>query len=108
MNAAFIETGRDLAVQKEALGHGNFLKWIEAEFGLGERSAQNLMSMAQYVDANPQHAAVLKLVHHAAPNSTSAILRWLMVAGQVRSRNLTPGPLPFDGMKIIPAASRAD
>jgi predicted ribosome quality control (RQC) complex YloA/Tae2 family protein len=53
LNAAFIETGRDLAIQKDALGHGNFLKWIDAEFGLGERSAQHLMNVAQMIDSNP-------------------------------------------------------
>lgn len=60
LNAAFIETGRDLAVQKDALGHGNFLKWIEAEFGLGERSAQHLMNVAHLIDSNPNHGSDLE------------------------------------------------
>lgn len=60
LQAAFIETGRDLIQQKESLGHGNFLKWIDAEFSLSERSAQNLISMAKFVDSNPQHVAVLE------------------------------------------------
>ena len=29
-----IEIGRDLIDQKESVGHGHFLEWIEAEFGL--------------------------------------------------------------------------
>ena len=60
LNAAFIETGRDLAKQKEELGHGNFLSWIDAEFGMSERAAQHLMSVSGFVDANPNSCAVLE------------------------------------------------
>jgi cytochrome c553 len=31
---------------KEALGHGRFLRWIEAEFGMSERAARNFMGVA--------------------------------------------------------------
>ncbi len=40
-----IEIGRDLAEQKERLGHGHFLDWIAAEFNMSERSARNFMSV---------------------------------------------------------------
>jgi Protein of unknown function (DUF3102) len=46
LRAAFIETGRDLLAQKAALGHGQFLPWVEAEFGMSARSAQELMSIS--------------------------------------------------------------
>ena len=33
-----IEIGRDLALAKERLGHGNFLAWIDAEFGMSDQA----------------------------------------------------------------------
>lgn len=42
-----VEIGRDLIAVKEAIGHGNFLPWIEAEFGMTDRTARNFMSVAE-------------------------------------------------------------
>lgn len=42
-----IEIGIDLNKVKASLGHGHFLRWIEAEFGMAERTARNFMSVAQ-------------------------------------------------------------
>lgn len=42
-----VEVGNDLLAVKEALPHGQFLPWIKAEFGWGERTAQNFMSVAE-------------------------------------------------------------
>jgi gas vesicle protein len=41
------EVGNDLLAVKEALPHGQFLPWINAEFGWSERTAQNFMSVAE-------------------------------------------------------------
>lgn len=46
MEAAMLETGRDLARMKERLEHGNFLKWIKAEFAMTPRTAQKYMNAA--------------------------------------------------------------
>lgn len=43
---AIFDIGRDLLAMKEALGHGHFLAWIEAEFGMTPRTAQNYMQAA--------------------------------------------------------------
>src|SRR3954447_14910586 len=43
---AIIEAGRDLLAIKERLEHGSFLAWIEAEFGMTGRTAQNYMMAA--------------------------------------------------------------
>jgi hypothetical protein len=43
---AIIEVGQDLVTVKEALPHGQFGPWLKAEFGWGERMAQNFMSVA--------------------------------------------------------------
>lgn len=40
---SIIEVGRELIEQKKALGHGNFLPWIEAEFGMSADTAHNYM-----------------------------------------------------------------
>jgi hypothetical protein len=42
-----IEVGNDLLTAKEALPHGQFGFWLKAEFGWGERMAQNFMSVAE-------------------------------------------------------------
>jgi hypothetical protein len=42
-----IEVGNDLLAVKEALEHGQFGPWLKAEFGWGERTAQNFMSVAE-------------------------------------------------------------
>lgn len=45
--ADIIEIGRDLIAVKKALGHGHFLRWIEAEFGMAERTAQRFMNISE-------------------------------------------------------------
>jgi hypothetical protein len=43
---SIIEVGQDLVAVKDALPHGQFGPWLKAEFGWGERMAQNFMSVA--------------------------------------------------------------
>src|SRR6266404_1178418 len=42
-----IEIGNDLLAVKESLAHGQFGKWLRAEFGWGDRMARNFMSVAE-------------------------------------------------------------
>lgn len=44
--ADIVAIGNDLREIKAQIGHGNFLPWIEAEFGMAERTARNFMSVA--------------------------------------------------------------
>lgn len=46
-----IEIGIDLNKVKVSLGHGNFLRWIEAEFGMSESSAIRFMRVAAMYEA---------------------------------------------------------
>jgi hypothetical protein len=46
VNIEIIETGRDLKAVKDILGHGHFLHWIDAEFGMTDRTARNYMNAA--------------------------------------------------------------
>lgn len=42
-----IEIGRDLLAIKDRIGHGNFLPWIEAEFGMSMSSATRFMQVTE-------------------------------------------------------------
>jgi hypothetical protein len=42
-----VEIGRDLILIKEKVGHGNFLPWIDAEFGMSQPTALNFMRVAE-------------------------------------------------------------
>ncbi len=42
-----VKIGQELLAVKEALPHGQFLPWLQAEFGWAERTAYNFMSVAQ-------------------------------------------------------------
>jgi hypothetical protein len=44
---AVIEIGQSLAAVKERIGHGHFMAWIDAEFGMSDRSARRLMQTAE-------------------------------------------------------------
>jgi hypothetical protein len=44
--AAIIEIGRDLLAIKEHLKHGQFLAWLQAEFRMTDRTAENYMLAA--------------------------------------------------------------
>jgi hypothetical protein len=42
-----IKIGQELLVVKETLEHGQFLPWLQAEFGWSQRTAYNFMSVAE-------------------------------------------------------------
>jgi hypothetical protein len=41
------EIGLELIYAKKLIGHGNFLKWIDSEFQMNERTARNFMNVAK-------------------------------------------------------------
>ena len=41
-----IEIGKNLIEVKQSIGHGNWLPWLEAEFGWSQRTAYNFMGVA--------------------------------------------------------------
>jgi Protein of unknown function (DUF3102) len=47
---AVIETGRDLVAIKEKMPHGDFQLWIDAEFQMSPRTAENYMNAAKFVE----------------------------------------------------------
>jgi hypothetical protein len=50
---AFVEIGRRLLVVKTVEGHGNYTKWLEANFPLSPRQAQNYMKVAARLEQDP-------------------------------------------------------
>ena len=48
-----VEIGRELTEQKARLGHGNFLPWIEAEFGMSYQSANKFMLVFEKFGKSP-------------------------------------------------------
>jgi hypothetical protein len=71
-----MDTGRDLLAMKERLGHGLFLKWVEAEMGLTPRSAQNAMQAAAQLGAKSEtvsHLPPTALYKLAAPSTPSEV-----------------------------------
>src|SRR5262249_3541250 len=61
-----IEVGNDLLAVKEALPHGQFGPWLKAEFGWGERMAQNFMSVAERFGTKTEIIADLTIQPTAA------------------------------------------
>lgn len=73
---SIIEVGRELIDQKKALGHGNFLPWIEAEFGMSSDTAQNLMRISGEYGSNAEHVRHLSyraLIALSAPSTPHAV-----------------------------------
>ncbi len=56
---AILDIGRDLLAIKAKLGHGVFGKWIEAEFGMTKRTAQNYMALASTFGDKPEIISLL-------------------------------------------------
>jgi len=61
-----IEVGNDLRAVKDSLPHGQFNAWLKAEFGWGERMAQNFMSVADRFGAKTEIIADLTIQPTAA------------------------------------------
>ena len=57
-----IEMGQHLIEVKAAIGHGNFLTWLESEFGWGRSTAYRMMEVAEKFPN--LGTSVATLVHH--------------------------------------------
>jgi len=66
-----VEIGHELLQIKEALKHGQFTEWLDAELGLKRRSAENYMNAARLSETESASVALLPptaLYDLAAPN----------------------------------------
>jgi len=48
LKASIVDTGEDLIKYKDQLQHGDFIRWVEEECYLGERTAQRCMCAAEW------------------------------------------------------------
>lgn len=75
---SIIEVGRELIQQKKDLGHGNFLAWIEAEFGMSQDNAQRYMRIADEFGDNTarvRHLSFSAFAALAAPSTPEPVHR---------------------------------
>jgi hypothetical protein len=56
------EIGRRLAEVKRLVGHGNWLPWLEREFGWSEDTAERFIRVHEFVERLPDSASVRNLV----------------------------------------------
>ena len=86
-----IEIGRDLLLVKAQLDHGQFLRWLKAEFDWSERSAQNYMGAAALVTKSANVAdlpitTIYKLAAPSTPDATREAIIDRLDAGERLSR----------------------
>jgi hypothetical protein len=82
-----VAIGQDLIEVKEDLGHGRFLEWINAEFGMKEQSARNFMNVAKRFETkSPKFGdlPVSVLYELAAPSTPETVV------SQVQSGEIPP------------------
>ena len=77
IESSHLDTGRDLLTIKAKLDHGQFGKWLNAEFNMSERTAQNLMGLAEYANDKPATVADLPTtaVYKLAAPSTPKVIQ---------------------------------
>lgn len=67
-----VEIGRDLIAVKDRVERGSFLPWIEAEFEMGLRAAQRMISAATKYD-NVAYLNPAALYELAAPSTPEEV-----------------------------------
>lgn len=74
-----IEIGKDLIIAKEKCGYGNFERWLKAEFGMSQDSAQRFMNVAKTFGSEIPHSAVFdfsaKALYLLSAPSTPELVR---------------------------------
>ena len=76
VNEGVIAVGERLLIVKAKLPHGQFLRWVEAECGYSERSANDYMNIAKEFSQNPHRGADLSMRAQrllAAPSTPQAV-----------------------------------
>lgn len=73
---AVIDNGRDLTLVKQSMDHGEFTKWIDTEFSMTARTAQNCMLAAEWADGKSEivsHLPLTTIYMLAAPSTPKEI-----------------------------------
>src|SRR6266581_1868222 len=80
-----IQIGTDLQRAKELLGHGNFGPWLDTEFGLGRRSAEQFMAAARRFGSKSEivsHLPAGAVLELSAPSVPDELVE-RVIAGEV-------------------------
>jgi len=89
---SIFEIGCDLRMIKAQLTHGHFSKWIAAEFGMSERTAQRYMAVAERFADKPHLLAALpvRVIYAlAAPSTPSGFT-------DMKLCEIEDGPIPTE------------
>ena len=121
---SIIQIGLRLEEVKEAVGHGQFLNWLEIEFGWSDQTARNYIHVAEKFKnfLNLDHYATSALYLLAAPSTPDAVLdkaREMAINGQYISharaqellaqyREPKPEPAPEEEQSQPPEEERAE
>jgi hypothetical protein len=85
MRASIADTGCDLIEIKDQMPHGAFGRWIDAEFQMSERSAQNYMNAAKFLEGKTATVADLPpavIYALAAPSAPSDVVAEIVAAAE--------------------------
>jgi hypothetical protein len=85
LRTACVDTGRDLIGIKDRLGHGRFGAWLKAEFDMTERTAENCMNVARFLEGKSETLSVLPptiLYALAAPSAPLAVVNEVVNAAE--------------------------
>ena len=80
-----IQIGADLTRAKDLLGHGHFGRWLDSEFGLGRRSAEQFMAAARRFGSKSEIVAHLPagaVLELSAPSVPEELVE-RVIAGEV-------------------------
>lgn len=81
--------GQLLIDMKAKLGHGNFLPWLEAEFGMSEVTARKMMRVAEAFKSKPSFdlpvSALYELAAPSTPPEVQAEVERRIAAGEIVS-----------------------
>jgi hypothetical protein len=90
LRTSIIETGSDLITIRDKLEHGAFGAWIALEFDFSERTAQNFMSAARFVEGKsatvadlPPAALYALAAPTASPDVVKEVLEQVEAGGRV-------------------------
>ena len=82
MGTAVLAIGADLLLAKGQLDHGNFINWLETEFGMSVRSAQRYMAAAKQFAGKSDTVSFFPVstIHMLAASSTPEKIREQIVS----------------------------
>jgi hypothetical protein len=85
VRASILDTGRDLIAVKAGMKHGQFGVWLRAEFAMTERTAENYMNGARWLDGKSEMLSLLPpaaVYVLAAPSAPAAVVNEVVASAE--------------------------